>query len=200
MILIRSTWKLLRYIRRTTVLPSNHHWFTACISNEGHTYACISFSTTSCCSRQIISSMRWSDTARVQDLASMVLVGALWGCTNPILRQGSVEAEKHRSARSSSPKSFLQSSLMAFLNFRVWLPYLLNQSGSIVFYVLLANSDLSLAVPICNALALVFSFVTSGLLGESIDKPVRSFLGAALVLVGVTICVSSQGQEGGKAK
>ena len=144
--------------------------------------------------------MRWSDTARVQDLASMVLVGALWGCTNPILRQGSVEAEKQRSARSSSPKSFLQSSLMAFLNFRVWLPYLLNQSGSIVFYVLLANSDLSLAVPICNALALVFSFVTSGLLGESIDKPVRSFLGAALVLVGVTICVSSQGQEGGKAK
>ena len=141
--------------------------------------------------------MRWSENARVQDLASMVLVGALWGCTNPILRQGSVEAEKQQSVSSRRPRSFLKSSLLAFLNFRVWLPYLLNQSGSIVFYILLANSDLSLAVPICNALALVFSFLTSAMLGESIDKPVRSFLGAALVLVGVTICVSSQGQDEG---
>jgi hypothetical protein len=139
--------------------------------------------------------MKWVENAQVQDLASMLIVGALWGCTNPILRKGSVEAEKQQGGR---PRSFLKSSLLAFLNFRVWLPYLLNQSGSIVFYVLLANSDLSLAVPICNALALVFSFVTSVLLGESIDKPFRSFLGAALVLVGVTICVSSQGEAKGE--
>jgi hypothetical protein len=71
------------------------------------------------------------------------------------------------------------------------LPYILNQSGSIVFYILLANSDLSLAVPICNALALVFSFITSYMLGEPIHKPIQTFLGASLVLVGVTICVSS---------
>jgi Putative transmembrane family 234 len=136
--------------------------------------------------------MEWIDNARVQDLASMVLVGALWGCTNPFLRKGSVESEKQQIA---APRSFLKSSLLAFLNVQVWLPYLLNQSGSIMFYILLANSDLSLAVPICNALALVFSFATSVLLGESIDKPLRSFLGAALVLLGVTICVSSQGEE-----
>jgi len=147
--------------------------------------------------------MKWLESARIRDLASMVLVGALWGCTNPILRRGSVEAEQLQQQRqqersttaNTGPTSFIKSSLLAFLNVQVWLPYLLNQSGSIVFYVLLANSDLSLAVPICNALALVFSFATSALLGESIDKPLRSFVGAALILVGVTICVSSQ-EEG----
>lgn len=134
------------------------------------------------------------NSARLKDLASMALVGALWGCTNPLLRKGSMEAEKQQSTVASS--SFLKRSLVAFINFRVWLPYLLNQSGSIVFYILLANSDLSLAVPICNALALVFSFATSALLGESIDRPFRTFLGATLVLLGVTICVSSQDESG----
>lgn len=137
--------------------------------------------------------MDWLGSDRVSDLASMLLVGALWGCTNPLLRKGALEAEQQQKQRSATTKtSFLKSTLMAFLNFKVWLPYLLNQSGSIVFYSLLANSDLSLAVPICNALALLFSFGTSALLGEPIDKPFRTFLGAALVLVGVTICVSAQ--------
>jgi hypothetical protein len=143
--------------------------------------------------------MEWLDKDRVGDLASMLLVGALWGCTNPLLRKGAVEAEQQQQqqqgATNNTNASFLKSTLQAFFNFKVWLPYLLNQSGSIVFYILLANSDLSLAVPICNALALLFSFGTSALLGEPIDKPFRTFLGAALVLVGVTICVSAQ-QEG----
>lgn len=127
----------------------------------------------------------------LKDSASMILVGALWGCTNPLLRKGSVETSKYRRRK----ESLLASSLRSSLNVQVWLPYLLNQSGSLVFYFLLAKSDLSLAVPICNALALVFSFVTSLILGERLEKPIRSFLGAALVVVGVAICVSTQEQE-----
>lgn len=119
----------------------------------------------------------------------MVLVGALWGCTNPLLRKGSLEAQHHDRSRNTS---IVNDFLKTFLNVKVWLPYLLNQCGSIVFYFLLANSDLSLAVPICNALAMLFSFVTSALLGEILDKPMRAFLGASLVLVGVTICVWAQ--------
>ena len=127
----------------------------------------------------------------VRDSASMILVGALWGCTNPLLRKGAEEVEKNQPANASSLKVVL----MTFLNLRVWLPYLLNQMGSIVFYVLLANSDLTLAVPICNSLAMLFSFLTSACLGETIDKPLRAFAGATLVLVGVTICVSAQDHE-----
>lgn len=129
------------------------------------------------------------------DILSMILVGALWGCTNPLIRKGSVEASTSASSAisaESTSTSFLSSSLRSFLNVKVWLPYVLNQSGSLVFYILLANSDLSMAVPVCNAMALVFSFTTSFLLGESIDKPFHTALGASLVLAGVTICVSSQ--------
>ena len=125
----------------------------------------------------------------LKDSLSMILVGALWGCTNPLLRKGSVEVEER--SRIKHKESRLLASLNSFLNVRVWLPYVLNQSGSIVFYILLANSKLSLAVPICNALALLFSFLTSLVLGEPIQKPFRSFLGASLVVVGVTVCVST---------
>lgn len=126
------------------------------------------------------------------DILSMLVVGALWGCTNPLLRKGSVEVE---SSSSSKKKNVLASSLKFFLNIKVWLPYVLNQSGSVVFYVLLANSDISMAVPICNATALLFSFVTSSLLGEPIQKPFRTAAGGFLILVGVAICVSSQEQQ-----
>lgn len=136
--------------------------------------------------------MKWLlDNGRVRDSASMILVGALWGCTNPLLRKGAVEVQPHQPTNASSLKVVL----MTFLNLRVWLPYLLNQTGSIVFYVLLANSDLTLAVPTCNALAMLFSFMTSACFGEKIDKPFRAFAGATLVLVGVTICVSAQDQD-----
>ena len=138
------------------------------------------------------------------DFLSMMLVGALWGCTNPLLRKGSVEAtssssptngSNNRGNGSEENASLLASSLKSFIDIKVWLPYVLNQSGSLVFYVLLAKSDISLAVPICNAMALLFSFLTSSLLGEPIKNPLRTALGASLILIGVTVCVSSQEQE-----
>mmetsp|Transcript_42229 Transcript_42229/g.47791 ORF Transcript_42229/g.47791 Transcript_42229/m.47791 type:complete len:94 (+) Transcript_42229:1936-2217(+) len=91
--------------------------------------------------------------------------------------------------------SFLTQAYRPFLSIKVWLPYVLNQLGSVVFYTLLANSNISTAVPICNAFALLFSFVTSSLLGESIEKPFQTVLGASLILTGVAICVSSQEEQ-----
>ncbi len=121
----------------------------------------------------------------------MMVVGALWGCTNPLLRKGSVEVTTSNKQESSMLGTFLKS----FLNVKVWLPYVLNQSGSLAFYFLLAKSDISTAVPICNAMALLFSFVTSWMLGEPIHNLPRTALGAGLILVGVTICVSSQEEQ-----
>ena len=133
--------------------------------------------------------MEWLGKDRLMDFGSMLLVGALWGCTNPLLRKGSVEASATKTSKSDS---FLRSSLKSFLNVRVWLPYVVNQCGSVVFYILLAKSELSLAVPTCNALALLFSFVTSVALGEPVHKPFQTILGASLVVLGVAICVSTQ--------
>ena len=127
------------------------------------------------------------------EMVSLVLVGAFWGCTNPMLRKGALE--EHPSTtddKESSLLSFLIVTLSKFRRIRVWLPYALNQCGSLLYYWLLANSDLSMAVPVCNALSLVFSCITSYALGERADQPIRALVGSALVMIGVAICMSSQ--------
>lgn len=140
------------------------------------------------------------------DVLSAVLVGAVWGCTNPFLRKGATNDENiggqskdgmgeeptdERSNQSNKNQTMVQS-LLRFRRVRVWLPYLLNQSGSILYYKLLATSDLSLSVPVCNALALVFSSATSFLLGERVDRPVAAIFGSLLVTLGVALCMASK--------
>lgn len=122
------------------------------------------------------------------EILSLVLVGAFWGCTNPLMRQGSQEISLSKQQQQSSKRSWLAK----WLSVRIWLPYALNQSGSLLFYYTLGHSDLSLAVPICNGLALVFSIMTSYWIGEQTNEPWKMILGSALVMVGVAICLSSR--------
>jgi drug/metabolite transporter (DMT)-like permease len=134
------------------------------------------------------------------ELASLVLVGAFWGCTNPLLRKGSTtvdvaatstnKAAAGANERSKSSGLSLVNQLGKFRYVSVWLPYAMNQLGSLLFYFTLSKNDLSLTVPSCNALALVFSIVTSWLvLKEPVDRPVQIVSGAALVMCGVAVCV-----------
>mmetsp|Transcript_10478 Transcript_10478/g.12753 ORF Transcript_10478/g.12753 Transcript_10478/m.12753 type:complete len:149 (+) Transcript_10478:53-499(+) len=137
-----------------------------------------------------------------QDTLSLLLVGAVWGCTNPFLRNGSnnednsdktKQRKEVQTQRHTSKIYALYAELIhQFQQPKVFIPYLLNQSGSLLYYYLLATSDLTLAVPICNGLALAFTFVTSYYIGEPIDQPVRSAVGAMLVTTGVGICMISR--------
>uniref|UniRef100_A0A7S2XTA2 EamA domain-containing protein n=1 Tax=Attheya septentrionalis TaxID=420275 RepID=A0A7S2XTA2_9STRA len=135
---------------------------------------------------------------------SLLLVGAVWGCTNPFLRRGAVEGGSEGSQSTdnrATPEDISQDggrfrsilrSLSRFLRVGVWFPYALNQCGSLLYYKLLATEDLTLSVPICNALALLFSSFTSYALGERVDKPYRAALGSILVTVGVGLCLYSR--------
>ena len=148
----------------------------------------------------------------------MLLVGAFWGCTNPWIRRGALETALSKSMPATEPNhnsrdndnthssalplpswfSSLASVVQKFQDYRVWLPYALNQAGSGVYYFLLSSSDLTMAVPICNGLALVFSCITSRMLGERVDKPERAILGAALVMLGTGLCIVAQEDDKGK--
>ena len=123
---------------------------------------------------------------------SLILVGALWGCTNPFMRQGSIESK--RSSEQEETKSVLKS-LFRLARIKVWLPYLINQLGSLLYYKQLASSNLTLSVPICNATAMVFSCITSFFLGERLNQPRRAVLGVTLILLGVQICMYSSGES-----
>ncbi|XP_031988195.1 transmembrane protein 234 [Corvus moneduloides] len=74
-------------------------------------------------------------------------------------------------------------------NYKYLVPFLLNQGGSLLFYLTLASTDLSLAVPLCNSLALVVTLVTGKILGEDIGGK-RAVAGMLLTVLGVSLCVA----------
>lgn len=137
---------------------------------------------------------------------SLILVGAFWGCTNPFMRKGFADTKsaakksngekKADGGNGGGVRAFVTEKLALLANVRVWLPYLINQLGSLLYYKTLASSNLTLSVPICNATAMVFSSVTGALLGERVNKPGRAALGVTLVLSGVAICMYSSDDEG----
>ena len=133
----------------------------------------------------------------IAEIAALVLVGAFWGCTNPLLRQGSLGASSSSSngqhqeqPQDNAVSSWTYYQLRKFRHVRVWFPYAINQCGSILFYLALSQTDLSLAVPIANALALVFSVATTvWWTGERLHRrPVQTVVGAALIVGGVALC------------
>ena len=147
------------------------------------------------------------------DLLSLILVGATWGCSNSFLRKGSAETakggttstrtttqrrvtelqlKKNKQKWTSKWLQFLKEQLYQFRHVSVWLPYVVNQSGSILFYVTLSQTDISIAVPACNALSLIFSICTSWfVLREPVERPIITMIGATLVMVGVAVCVQA---------
>ena len=122
----------------------------------------------------------------VADITAVVLVGAFWGCTNPLLRQGSLAAAAV-GPDTTTPNSWTHQ-LRKLRHVRVWMPYAVNQIGSLLFNLTLAQTELSLAVPVANALALVFSVLTTILIGEPLYQPVKTVIGASLVVGGVALC------------
>ncbi|XP_032058156.1 transmembrane protein 234 [Aythya fuligula] len=125
--------------------------------------------------------------ATAGEAAVLLLVAALWGSTGPFLRTGAAGLEELR--HRSRLRQLLAEIRFLGLNYKYMVPFLLNQCGSLLFYLTLASADLSLAVPLCNSLALIFTLVTGRMLGEDIGGK-RAVAGMALTLLGVTLCVA----------
>nr|XP_008271992.2 transmembrane protein 234 isoform X2 [Oryctolagus cuniculus] len=101
---------------------------------------------------------------------ALVLVAALWGGTQPLLKRAS--GGLRRVHERTWARQLLQEMKTLFLNTEYLMPFLLNQCGSLLYYLTLASTDLTLAVPICNSLAIVFTMIVGKILGEEIGgKP-----------------------------
>ncbi|KAL5021226.1 hypothetical protein ScPMuIL_000381 [Solemya velum] len=118
----------------------------------------------------------------------LVVVAALWGGTNPLIKRGSKGVENIK--RSGAIPQFLAELTFLGLNWKYMLPFLVNQSGSVVYYITLASADLSLAVPITNSLTFIFTIVSGKVLGEKVTW--ETCLGTVLVAIGVLLCVVSK--------
>jgi hypothetical protein len=123
-------------------------------------------------------------------VANVVTVCVLWGCTNPFLRRGSMENDN--SQDKSEKMTTCQWFISLWSSWQFILPFLLNQAGSAFYAILLGQMDLTLALPLCNSLAFVLTAVTGYFLGEKVESPLILCLGTACVLSGTALCVWSQ--------
>ncbi|KAI1778271.1 integral membrane protein [Hypoxylon cercidicola] len=135
-------------------------------------------------------------------VAGFLLVGLAWGLTTPFIRRA---AKDHNPpahpllARDDVKASWIKSKLYgAFFavvdllrNPRYAIPLLINLTGSVWFFLLIGQAELSLTVPIVNTLAFLFT-----VLGDWwVDKKVISrdtWIGMALSLGGIALCVQSK--------
>ncbi|KAF7658729.1 hypothetical protein LDENG_00008620 [Lucifuga dentata] len=124
----------------------------------------------------------------VVELLCLLLVSVLWGCTNPFLKRGT-EGIEHVN-RTGRVSQLLAEIRFLFLNVKYLMPFLLNQSGSLVYYFTLATTELSLAVPVANSLTFLCILLTGKLLGEEFGGK-RALAGMFLTMAGIILCVIS---------
>lgn len=128
----------------------------------------------------------------LMEVMSLLLVAGLWGCTNPFLKRGTEGIEQVQ--KGNKVLQFLAEVKFLILNIKYLIPFVLNQTGSLVYYLTLASTDLSLAVPVANSLTFLFTILTGKLLGEEFGG-MRAVAGMFLTMVGITLCVISSVRE-----
>ncbi|XP_007523337.2 transmembrane protein 234 [Erinaceus europaeus] len=130
--------------------------------------------------------------ASLGQVIALVLVAALWGGTQPLLKRASSglqQVEERTWARQ-----LLQEMRSLFLNTEYLIPFFLNQCGSLLYYLTLGSTDLTLAVPISNSLAIVFTLIVGKALGEDIGGK-QAFVGMVLTVTGIALCITSSASK-----
>ncbi|KAJ0381298.1 hypothetical protein COL26b_000643 [Colletotrichum chrysophilum] len=133
--------------------------------------------------------------AAINYVAGFLLVGLAWGFTTPFIRRAAKDHHPapHPILESDAVKaSWLRSRLYgAFFgvldllrNPRYAAPLLINITGSVWFFLLIGQAELSLTVPIVNTLAFLFTVI-----GEWwVEKKVISRVRLQRVWIGCAQC------------
>ncbi|USP78510.1 uncharacterized protein yc1106_05784 [Curvularia clavata] len=133
-------------------------------------------------------------------ILGFLMVGACWGLTTPFMRRALANyTPPERPALTDPNNSWLKKKVLGVLYAVIGalsrpaytIPLLLNVTGSVWFFILIGKAELSLTVPITNSLAFLFT-----VLGEWwAEKKVigrNTWIGMALVLGGISLCVQSK--------
>lgn len=120
------------------------------------------------------------------NIFSILAVSALWGSTNPLIKKFSAKIDRVPS--TTSVNRFLNEIKYLITNWECLLLFLVNQSGSVLYFLTLQNADLSLVVPTTNALTLIFTGTVGTFLGEETPN-IKTLGGIGLVLTGIIFCI-----------
>ncbi|XP_076387504.1 transmembrane protein 234 homolog isoform X2 [Megachile rotundata] len=114
-----------------------------------------------------------------------VFVALLWGVTNPFIKKGAKGLENVKA--SSKFGQFFKELAFLVTQLKYIIPFIINQLGSVLYFLTLGNADISLAVPVTNSLTFVITAITGWFLGE--EKIHRNmYIGMILILVGTVLC------------
>ena len=120
----------------------------------------------------------------------LLAVALLWGVTNTLMKRGSSGVEAVGTGGALS--GLLKEIVFLVREWRYTIPFLVNQLGSVLFYWTVAHSELSLVAPVANSLTLVVTTVSGRLLLREDPLPPKTYIGMALTLTGITLCVWSK--------
>ncbi|ETN41419.1 uncharacterized protein HMPREF1541_03354 [Cyphellophora europaea CBS 101466] len=133
-------------------------------------------------------------------ILSFLLVGICWGFTTPFIRRAAVSytAPTHPSitdpsrswiARQVAKVFFTVVGLVRKPSYAI--PLVANLTGSIWFFLLVGQAELSLTVPITNSLAFLFTVLGEYLAeGKLITRD--TWIGMTCVCAGIALCVASK--------
>ncbi|KAH7026032.1 uncharacterized protein B0I36DRAFT_152946 [Microdochium trichocladiopsis] len=135
-------------------------------------------------------------------VAGFLLVGVAWGFTTPFIRRA---AKDHKPAahpilatdevKSSWLKRRLYGAFFAVVdllrNPRYAIPLLINLTGSVWFFLLIGQAELSLTVPIVNTLAFLFTVLGDWWVDRKVIS-LETWMGMILSLSGIGLCVYSK--------
>ena len=119
----------------------------------------------------------------------LVLVAILWGFSTPLLRRGSEGIETVQGS-NFIVKCFNEVKFL-LRKPKFVIPWLMNQSGSVVYAMSLGSNELTLAVPLANALTFVCTTLAGALCGERMENHL-TYWGIGMVTVGVLICIGDR--------
>uniref|UniRef100_A0A0A1WMA9 Transmembrane protein 234 homolog n=1 Tax=Zeugodacus cucurbitae TaxID=28588 RepID=A0A0A1WMA9_ZEUCU len=120
----------------------------------------------------------------LNNIFSLLGVGLLWGATNPFIRLGSAGIDTVDTG--SRWRNLWLELCMIGSRLNYWIPFTLNQLGSVLYVWTLQHTNITVAVPIANSLSFAFTAVTGYCLGERL--PGKSVLiGTLMVCFGSSL-------------
>ncbi|XP_076646276.1 transmembrane protein 234 homolog [Halictus rubicundus] len=121
----------------------------------------------------------------LESVVYLFFVALLWGGTNPYIKKGAEGLENVKA--SSKIGQFFKELAFLVTKLKYVVPFVINQCGSVLYFLMLGGTDISLAVPVTNSLTFVVTAITGSMLGEEkIQK--NTYIGMTLILVGTMLC------------
>ncbi|KAH8154347.1 uncharacterized protein LAJ45_02115 [Morchella importuna] len=140
------------------------------------------------------------DPGVIRWVIGFIMVGMAWGFTNPFIRKAAVNYSPPKRDVLEDPntgmvKRFILKAVFAAFDMlkrpSYAIPLLINLTGSVWFFLLIGKAELSLTVPIVNSLAFLFTVLGEWFAERKVISK-ETWIGMALVLAGIGLCVHSK--------